>query len=129
MQRFPHLQQESQSMHETEATQLADVQRETEATQLADVQCETEATQLADVQRETEATQLADVQRETEATQVADIQRWNHEQIGDFVCKLGFLDMDKIGDRIKHFLHVNEVCVCWKCDLCLVNYFQAQCLI
>ena len=153
MQRFPHLQQESQSMHETEATQLADVQRETEATQLADVQleteatqladvqreteatqladvqCETEATQLADVQCETEATQLADVQRETEATQVADIQRWNHEQIGDFVCKLGFLDMDKIGDRIKHFLHVNEVCVCWKCDLCLVNYFQAQCLI
>ena len=48
----------------------------------------------------------------TGVTQVVNVQRWNHEQIGDFVCKLGFLDMEKIGDKIKHFLHVNEVCVC-----------------
>ena len=49
----------------------------------------------------------------TEVTQVVNVQRWNHEQIGDFVCKLGFLDMEEIGDKIKHFLHVNEVCVCF----------------
>ena len=49
----------------------------------------------------------------TDVTQVVNVQRWNHEQIGDFVCKLGFLDMEKIGDNIKHFLHVNEVCVCF----------------
>lgn len=38
-------------------------------------------------------------------------QRWNSEQIGDFVRKLGFLDSEQDGgDKIKHFLHVNEVC-------------------
>ena len=62
---------------------------------------------------ETEVTQVVDVQCETEVTQVMNVQRWNHEQIGDFVCKLGFLDMEKIGKKIKHFLHVNEVCVCF----------------
>ena len=112
MQRFPHSQQESQSVHGTEATQLVDVQHGTEATQLVDIQHGTETTQLVDVQHGTEATQLVDVQHGAEVTQLADIQRWNHVQIGDFVCKLGFLDMDKIGDKIKHFLHVNEVCVC-----------------
>ena len=49
----------------------------------------------------------------TEVTQVVNVQRWNHEQIDDFACKLGFLDMEEIGDKIKHFLHVNEVCVCF----------------
>lgn len=41
------------------------------------------------------------------------MERWNTEQIGDFVRKLGFLDKEKDkegGDKIKHFLHVNEVC-------------------
>ena len=39
-------------------------------------------------------------------------QRWNSEQIGDFVRKLGFLDTEKEGgDKIKNFLHINEVCV------------------
>jgi len=40
------------------------------------------------------------------------MQHWNTEQIGDFVRKLGFLDTEKEGgDKIKNFLHVNEVCV------------------
>lgn len=40
------------------------------------------------------------------------MQRWNSEQIRDFVRKLGFLDTEKEGgNKIKHFLHVNEVCV------------------
>ena len=40
------------------------------------------------------------------------VQRWNSEQISDFVRKLGFLDTEKEGgDKIKEFLHVNEVCV------------------
>ena len=40
-------------------------------------------------------------------------QRWNSEQISDFVRKLGFLDREEEGgDKIKHFLHINEVCVC-----------------
>ena len=40
------------------------------------------------------------------------MQHWNSEQIGDFVRKLGFLDTEKEGgDKIKNFLHVNEVCV------------------
>ena len=45
---------------------------------------------------------------------VLNLQRWNSEQISDFVCKLGFLDTKKEGgDKIKHFLHINEVvCVC-----------------
>ena len=41
------------------------------------------------------------------------VQRWNSEQISDFVLKLGFLDSEKEGgDKIKHFLHIIEVCVC-----------------
>lgn len=40
------------------------------------------------------------------------MQCWNSEQISDFVRKLGFLDTEKAGgDKIKHFLHVSEVCV------------------
>ena len=40
------------------------------------------------------------------------MQHWNSEHISDFVRKLGFLDMEKEGgDNIKHFLHVNEVCM------------------
>ena len=40
------------------------------------------------------------------------VQHWNTEQIGDFVLKLGFLDTEtEGGDKIKNFLHVNEVCV------------------
>ena len=50
-------------------------------------------------------------------TLVVNVQRWNSEQINDFVRKLGFLDTEKEGgDNIKHFLHVNEVCLCWVCD-------------
>ena len=43
---------------------------------------------------------------------LTNFERWNTEQIGDFVRKLGFLDKEKDkgeGDKIKHFLHVNEV--------------------
>ena len=57
--------------------------------------------------------QESQCEHRTEVTQVVNVQRWNHEQIGDFVCKLGFLDMEEIGDKIKHFLHINEVCVCF----------------
>ena len=36
---------------------------------------------------------------------------WSGEQINDFVRKLGFLDTEKEGgDKIKNFLHINEVC-------------------
>ena len=35
--------------------------------------------------------------------------KWNREEIGDFVRKLGFMDKDKGGDKIKHFLHLNQV--------------------
>ena len=45
---------------------------------------------------------------------VVNMQHWNSEQISDFVRNLGFLDTEKDkagGDKIKHFLHVNEVCV------------------
>ena len=45
-------------------------------------------------------------------TKLSNLERWNTEQIGDFVRKLGFLDKEKDkegGDKIKHFLHVNEV--------------------
>ena len=39
-------------------------------------------------------------------------ERWSKEQIGDFVRKLGFLDAEKEGgDKIRRFLHLNEVCV------------------
>ena len=52
-------------------------------------------------------------------TQGVNLQRWSSEQISDFVRKLGFLDKTKDGgDKIKHFLHVNEVCVQVVCDLC-----------
>lgn len=46
------------------------------------------------------------------AMKLTNMERWNTEQIGDFVRKLGFLDKEKDkegGDKIKHFLHVNEV--------------------
>ena len=37
-------------------------------------------------------------------------ERWSKEQIDDFVRKLGFLDAEKEGgDKIKQFLHLNEV--------------------
>ena len=45
-------------------------------------------------------------------TRLSNLERWNTEQIGDFVRKLGFLDKEKDkegGDKIIHFLHVNEV--------------------
>ena len=43
---------------------------------------------------------------------VVNMQHWNSEQISDFVRKLGFLGTEQeVGDKIKHFLHVNEVCV------------------
>ena len=49
---------------------------------------------------------------EGKATQVVNVQCWNNEQISDFVRKLGFLDTEKeCGDKIKHFLHINEVCM------------------
>ena len=42
-------------------------------------------------------------------------ENWNMEQINDFVMKLGFLDAQKEGgDRIKHFLHINEVRSVWQ---------------
>ena len=34
---------------------------------------------------------------------------WNQEQIADFVRKLGFVDKNKKGDKIKRFLHLNQV--------------------
>ena len=36
-------------------------------------------------------------------------ERWSKEQIDDFVRKLGFWDAEKGEDKIKHFLHLNEV--------------------
>ena len=37
-------------------------------------------------------------------------ERWSKEQIDDFVRMLAFLDAEKeVGDKIKHFLHLNEV--------------------
>ena len=37
---------------------------------------------------------------------------WSQEQINDFVRKLGFLDTQKEGGaKIKHFLHIDEVCL------------------
>ena len=43
-------------------------------------------------------------------------ERWSKEQIDDFVRKLGFLDAERGGDKIKQFLHLNEVvlhaCIC-----------------
>ena len=40
-----------------------------------------------------------------------DNERWSKEQIDDFVRKLGFLDAEKGGDKVKNFLHLNEVCL------------------
>lgn len=38
------------------------------------------------------------------------LETWSLEQIGDFARKLGFLDEEKEGgDKIKHFLHLNQV--------------------
>ena len=49
---------------------------------------------------------------ERETTQTVNVQHWNSEQISDFVRKLGFLDTENEGgDKIKHFLHINEVCM------------------
>lgn len=46
----------------------------------------------------------------------SNVQRWSSEQISDFVRKLGFQDTEKEGgDRIKHFLHINEVGHCPDC--------------
>ena len=43
-------------------------------------------------------------------TQGSNVEMWNAEQINDFVRKLGFLDTEKEGgDKIKDFLHINEV--------------------
>ena len=36
-------------------------------------------------------------------------ERWSKEQIDDIVRKLGVLDAGKEGDKIKQFLHLNEV--------------------
>ena len=48
--------------------------------------------------------------RNDHETEVRNLEHWNSEQINDFVRKLGFLDTEKEGgDKIKHFLHVNEV--------------------
>ena len=56
--------------------------------------------------------QESQCRQEREVTQMVNKQHWNSEQIGDFVRKLGFLDTRKEGgDKIKHFLHINEVCV------------------
>ena len=48
----------------------------------------------------------------TAGTKLTNFERWNTEQIGDFVRKLEFLDKEKDregGDKIKHFLYINEV--------------------
>ena len=48
----------------------------------------------------------------TAGMKLRNFEQWNTEQIGDFVRKLGFLDKEKDkegGDKIKHFLHINEV--------------------
>ena len=40
------------------------------------------------------------------------IEKWNVEQINNFVRKLGFFDKEKYeeeDDKIKRFLHINEV--------------------
>ena len=45
-----------------------------------------------------------------EAKEGSGKERWSKEQIDDFVRKLGFLDSEKEGgDKIKNFLHLNEV--------------------
>ena len=37
-------------------------------------------------------------------------EQWNSEQIGDFVRKLGFIDLEKEGgEKIKHFRYINTV--------------------
>ena len=39
-------------------------------------------------------------------------EKWSREQINDFVRKLGFLDSEaEGGEKIKRFIHLNEVCV------------------
>lgn len=52
------------------------------------------------------------ISSDLQGPRLSTMERWNTEQIGDFVRKLGFLDKEKDkegGDKIKHFLHVNEV--------------------
>ena len=57
-------------------------------------------------------TLLTAIQPSSSDAMMFNTQRWNNEQINDFVRKLGFLDSEKEGgNRIKDFLHVNEVCV------------------
>lgn len=47
---------------------------------------------------------------EAARTRGSNVEMWNAEQISDFVRKLGFLDTEKEGgDKIKDFLHINEV--------------------
>ena len=71
-----------------------------------------------EVPHQTQRTTLqleTDTKHENEETLAVNVQHWNSEQIDDFVHKLGLLDMEKEGEdnKIKHFLHINEVCVCW----------------
>ena len=48
-------------------------------------------------------------------------ERWSKEQIDDFVRKLGFLDSEKEGgDKIKNFLHLNEVVLMATCFIICV---------
>ena len=64
--------------------------------------------QLTALQLETET------KHENEEKLAVNVQHMNSEQIDDFVHKLGLLNTEKEGeDKIKHFLHINEVCVCW----------------
>ena len=42
-------------------------------------------------------------------TQSQHKETWNQEQIGDFVRKLGFVDKKKGEEKIKYFLHLNQV--------------------
>ena len=49
---------------------------------------------------------------ESEAEVCTQKEMWTREQINDFVLKLGFLDTQGEGvSHIKHFLHINEVCL------------------
>ena len=48
------------------------------------------------------------------ADKTSAIEKWNTEQVGDFVRKLGFFEKEKDregGEKIKHFLHVNQVTI------------------
>jgi hypothetical protein len=47
--------------------------------------------------------------KESRSDSVGVHREMNGEQIRDFVRKLGFLDKDKDDEKIKHFLHLNQV--------------------